>query len=259
MSARCSRRLALAVVLFPGCESATEPESTWTVVETDRGVLALTGDWVVGATTADPGVGVVSGVDLYYRGEPVGGGGLRAFPAEGIVWNAWVPMLLPVHPVVAHLGSVQQRGDTLHVAFSDTIGREVGGVLRRFPLDVRIVPAAAGLEVLLDGIHLVFLPIRASETYAIRCIGADGWDHTVRVGYDSPNWWRDVVGPARFEIRQAHMEIDHETDAPLTKIGVGNANGGERDWLVKLDLDHSFNATPPAFDATSRLTIRPTY
>ena len=248
----------LTALVLGACANPAGPtsRSAWTVQKTARGIIATSGDWLVTGGNSDVNPGVVAGVSVYYKGEPIGGGGIYGFVFGDKVWNEWVPFLVPTRPAYSRLESFQARGDTLTLAFADSVpltvyeGQEI--VLR---FDLRIVPHSLQLDFILGGMHMLFFPERTEETYTISCYSSDqAQDTTLVISYDSPTWQRDFTGPSHYELRSNHFDMDFETDAPLMKVGTGELGVGSG-GLVKFDLDHSFNAVPPRYYVNSRLSV----
>jgi hypothetical protein len=260
------KRLAvlLCSALFAGaCDDAMRPneQETWGVEPTERGVVAVADDWIVTAGSGDLDSGVVTGVNVYYRGEPVGGGGIYDFEADGRVWNEWVPFLVPTYPGYSALRSFVTSGDTLLLAFADSVTppSESPSTQPLLEFDVRIIRNRTTLEFALGGMHMVFFPIRIGEAYTIACrSGNAAQDTTFVINHAAPDRSIIFVGPSRYELRGAHFDIDFATDAPRMKVGIGRdavADGG----LVKFDLDASLRAVPPRYYVNSRLAVIPKY
>ena len=257
----------LSTALYGACDDAVRPDERdhWGVEATARGFVAAADDWVVVGGGGDLDAGAVPGINVYYRGEPVGGGGIYDFSAAGRVWNEWVPFLVPTNPGYSELRSFRTRGDTLVLAFADSLPvasttQSSADASETFlQLDARIILNRDTLEFRLGGMHMVFFPMRTGEAYTISCRSVSAaQDTTLVIGHASPDQALVFAGPSDCRLRSAHFAVDFTTDAPLMKLGIGREGVGSG-GLVKFDLDHSLRAVPPRYYVNSRMTVTPEY
>jgi hypothetical protein len=230
----------LLTMLCAACDAPTSPSAAWDYHATQYGVVATTGDWIVTA-----GGEKLRGMNVYYRGEPIGGGWTR---------NGWVPFMGPTNPDYSELASFAVRGDTLVLNFLDSIALPNRPALR---VDIGIVAEPVRLIFRFGGMHLLFFTMRTAETWTI-ATRSSTVDTTLTIAASSPDWQRDFAGPSSYQIRGAHFDMDFSTDAPLMKIGIGQdavPSGG----IVKFDLDHSFLVDPPVYHVNSKLEVRAKY
>jgi hypothetical protein len=242
------------------CTSTGPQPPAWTVLRTSRGFVAVLDEWMVVAQNGDrlPDSGIVTGVALYYKLEPVGGGGLYDFEAEGELWNEWVPFLVPTRPQYSELRSYGIEGTTLVVAFEDSVGPRPDMVFpHEAPLkfDLEITPVENGtLDFVLGGMHTVFPAVRVWDTVTIDIQSQNKPDTTLTVTYPISLWTFDFAGPSTYDYRSTHFDIFFETDAPLMKVGLGDQAAGD---MIKYDLDHSLPAGVEYVQ--SHMTVRARY
>jgi hypothetical protein len=212
------------------------------VQETEHGLLAVRGDWIVLAQNGDgfPESGLVTGVAVYYKLEPVGGGGVYDLVAEGRLWNEWVPFFVPTRPGYSALRSHAVRNRTLVLEFQDSVGPTAEMTYpHRAPLrfDVEITPRDDGsLDFTLGGMHMVFPAVRLGDTVTVFARSANKPDTTLMITHPLPEWSFAFAGPSTYDLQGSHFAIWFETDAPLMKLGIGGEAAAD---MIKFDLDHS--------------------
>lgn len=246
---------AVALLAITGCESPNEPNhGHWTIAETSRGFIAIQDDWRIEVQNGDLDNGVVTGVHVSYKLEPIGGGGIYDLFAEGRYWNEWVPLLVPTRPGYSALKHYRVEEHALIIAFEDSIGPTDEMVYpHQYPLkfDLKITLENNTLDFVLGGMHMVFPAARPGDTLRIDVSSTNKQDTTLVITHHSPNWAFDFTGPSTYECYSAHFYMRFETYAPLTKLGI--YDGG-----IKFDLDHSLIADPPEEYVNSHLIIRAT-
>lgn len=248
------------VILALGCSSLEPTPVAWAIQETERGLVAVQDNWIVVAQNGDvlPDSGVVTGVAAYYKLEPVGGGGIYDLAAEELVWNEWVPLLVPTRPGYSALRSWYLDEATLVIAFEDSVGPRADMLYpHQEPLkfDLRITRSYGGaLEMELGGMHMVFPSVRMSDTVTIDVQSQNKPDTTLVVAQPCTRWSFDFAGPSSYEYESSHFHMLFETDAPYMKVGIGDIPGTD---FIKFDLDHSL---PVGVEYVhSNLIVRPNF